>query len=420
MKRNKFVAFSVALFIGAAAFGEFQNNSGSYYDSELASGSDININIDSINDTEAIQVIAGGVFVDLNSVASKVSNVNTPQAGFYGGSAWGKIAGDVRSEISNSTFSYAVGGSIAAIDVPDKSGNIGGSTYLTFNSGTISTDIAGGSDLRYQHQGDIGGSTNLTINGGTIGGNVIAGGLLTSGDTNKHSLTSANLTINASDSANKISIGGKIFGLSNAGKEQAESVNILFTGNGENLNFTGTVSSIESSSYSESMTWYASAKERVISFGDATNAFTGKFNGTIENGKIDGTNQFNELSIGKSSSVEFTQEFDLDIDTLSIFSDAEVLGNATINVEDTLNIFISNAFSETELVLDLGESIVLSSEAQNNVSIFHEDGSVFEGAEFAYDAETNSFAISNVPEPSTYAAIFGALALAFAAYRRRK
>ena len=31
-----------------------------------------------------------------------------------------------------------------------------------------------------------------------------------------------------------------------------------------------------------------------------------------------------------------------------------------------------------------------------------------------------SYAFSQVPEPATYAAIFGALALAFAAYRRRK
>ena len=45
----------------------------------------------------------------------------------------------------------------------------------------------------------------------------------------------------------------------------------------------------------------------------------------------------------------------------------------------------------------------------------------------AYDSEKNLLEISvvngwlsTVPEPSTYAAIFGAIALAFAAYRRRK
>ncbi len=118
--------------------------------------------------------------------------------------------------------------------------------------------------------------------------------------------------------------------------------------------------------------------------------------------------------------MEFTQGFELSVDALSIFSDAEVLGNATITVDDALNIFISDAFSGTELVLDLGESIVLSEESKANVSILREDGSLFDGAEFVYDADNNSFAISNVPEPSTYAAIFGALALAFAAYSRRK
>lgn len=118
--------------------------------------------------------------------------------------------------------------------------------------------------------------------------------------------------------------------------------------------------------------------------------------------------------------MEFTQDFDLNVDTLSIFSNAEVLGNATITVDDALNIFISDSFSGTDLVFELGESIVLSAESQSNVSILHEDGSLFDGAEFAYDPITNSFAISNIPESSTYASIFGALALAFAAYRRRK
>ena len=118
--------------------------------------------------------------------------------------------------------------------------------------------------------------------------------------------------------------------------------------------------------------------------------------------------------------MEFTQDFELSVDTLSIFSDSEVSGGAKITVDDALNIYISDSTSASDLVLDLGESIVLSAESQANISILHEDRSLFDGAEFAYDPETNSFAISNVPEPSTYAAIFGVMALAFAAYRRRK
>ena len=43
--------------------------------------------------------------------------------------------------------------------------------------------------------------------------------------------------------------------------------------------------------------------------------------------------------------MEFTQGFELSVDALSIFSDAEVLGNATITVDDALNIFNSDSFS---------------------------------------------------------------------------
>lgn len=423
MKKCKIYLFSAALLTGVAAFAEFQyvNDNMAFYDPDLLADSDVNVSIDSIDNSDALQVMAGGFFVDLNSVTSTVNNVNTPSAEFYAGNAWGDIKGDVRTEISNSSFKIVFGGSLASSQVGfDASGNIGGSTYLTFNSGFVSGSIAGGSNLSYQHKGNIGGSTNLTINGGTIGGNVVAGGINYGGVSETNTSTSANLLINASNPANKISIGGYVCGIMNDGHERTEKVSIIFTGNGENLDFTGTVSSIQADSYSSSTTWYASANERVISFGSGEDAFVGQFNGTINNGKIAGQNQFNELKIGKDSSVKFTQDFDLNVDTLSIFSNAEVLGNATITVDDALNIFISDSFSGTDLVFELGESIVLSAESQSNVSILHEDGSLFDGAEFAYDPITNSFAISNIPESSTYASIFGALALAFAAYRRRK
>lgn len=36
------------------------------------------------------------------------------------------------------------------------------------------------------------------------------------------------------------------------------------------------------------------------------------------------------------------------------------------------------------------------------------------------DAATNTLTLASIPEPSTYAAVFGALALGLALYRRRK
>ena len=60
-----------------------------------------------------------------------------------------------------------------------------------------------------------------------------------------------NLVINDSSSSDKISI-GSVSGLNNSVRESAEKLSIVFTGNGENLDFTGTVSSIKSSSYDSS------------------------------------------------------------------------------------------------------------------------------------------------------------------------
>lgn len=344
----------------------------------------------------------------LSSITSQISNVNASNGIFVGGSFMGSVSGDIRNQISNSNITNVSGGSIA------KAGNdIGGSTYLTINSGTYHTVIGGYFIAEFRDDTSklsINGTTNVIVNGGTIEN--IYGGSAGRGSGVDIQAGDVNVVVNAADSSNKVSV-NYVYGLSGEYVEHADKVKILFTGNGENLD-VHSVRAIERPDEN------ASADERVISFGSEENAFVGQFNGEISNVKIGDQNQFNELVIGKDSSVEFTQDFGLSVDTLSIFSDSEVSGGAKITVDDALNIYISDSTSASDLVLDLGESIVLSAESQANISILHEDGSLFDGAEFAYDPETNSFAISNVPEPSTYAAIFGVLALAFAAYRRRK
>ena len=108
-----------------------------------------------------------------------------------------------------------------------------------------------------------------------------------------------------------------------------------------------------------------------------------------------------------------------------MLADPSLTENANVNVvfnndagADYPNYYIimGNA-TETPLPLSSITSQIINVNASNGIFV---GGSLFDGAEVAYDPQTNSFAISNVPEPATYAAIFGALALAFAAYRRRK
>ena len=72
---------------------------------------------------------------------------------------------------------------------------------------------------------------------------------------------------------------------------------------------------------------------------------------------------------------------------------------------------------------DLGEifgdslTVVASAiETEGDFTVTNASGDEF----FAQYIDGNTIIGSMVPEPSTYAAIFGALAIAFAAYRRRK
>lgn len=64
-----------------------------------------------------------------------------------------------------------------------------------------------------------------------------------------------------------------------------------------------------------------------------------------------------------------------------------------------------------------GETVTLA-ELEENMTVTY-NGEVLDNSQWTFDSITGKLTAS-VPEPSTYAAIFGALALAFAAYRRRK
>ncbi len=92
-----------------------------------------------------------------------------------------------------------------------------------------------------------------------------------------------------------------------------------------------------------------------------------------------------------------------------------------------------------DVSMDSSDTVVLSfyignsSLTANDFSIFHKGnsgkwGKADDVSNIAYDGEFLSFVASHfseygyaaVPEPSTYAIIFGALALGFVVYRRRK
>lgn len=98
-----------------------------------------------------------------------------------------------------------------------------------------------------------------------------------------------------------------------------------------------------------------------------------------------------------------------------------VEGDVTIDDSAILNIYLSSFELDEYLVLESDVSITLSGEIDLNV--YDQGGQALEGWEYELrpgEGGDQLWITAAVPEPAAYAAIFGALALAFAAYRRRK
>lgn len=125
---------------------------------------------------------------------------------------------------------------------------------------------------------------------------------------------------------------------------------------------------------------------------------------TVEDGSAitintDGSTIF---EVGENSGLVFADGSVLKVNLEGVFTEPEEYSFAFINAND------SSTISGLDELMG-GENFLLSL-----------NGELFDG-EWDYYMEGNSFGIRmQVPEPATYAAIFGALALAFAVCRRRK
>lgn len=99
-----------------------------------------------------------------------------------------------------------------------------------------------------------------------------------------------------------------------------------------------------------------------------------------------------------------------------VFEDGSTL---TVNIVD--NIITSDAYTFAVISFEDDSRIAgLNNFVKDETLFLTVNGEKFNGA-WGYAIKGNELSISiNVPEPATYAAIFGAIALGFAAYRRRK
>ena len=154
---------------------------------------------------------------------------------------------------------------------------------------------------------------------------------------------------------------------------------------------------------------------------NVTNGGKIDLNGTLDVAEVvadNGTIIAESIVVGEGKSLSVSGTSVIDTGLLSVYDGSTVSLDAESSLSiDALEVVLSELKEGTNYNLSgiFGDdtSIVLSA-VESNITMSDELGNSFK-AVVSGDGQ-----ITAVPEPATYAAIFGALALAFAAYRRRK
>ena len=244
-------------------------------------------------------------------------------------------------------------------------------------------------------------STFLNVSGGTLGGDVYAGALKAA-----TVLGNTNITISGG------TVNGNIYG----GGGRADTV---VKGN-SNITLIGSTANINGTVYGGGKDGGIVNGDRILNIGTEENSFVGNSALNIED--------FDILNVGKSSDVKFANAISLDI--FQVATDAKVsLAGGTDFSKLVLTFDSDFAQGDTgsvdlESIFGSSVSIVLSalqSETGAMLTVKDGNGQEWSLASESISGNTISYEIgSAIPEPATYAAILGVLALGLAVYRRRK
>ena len=275
-----------------------------------------------------------------------------------------------------------------------------GNTNIELSNTTITDKIYVGSDTA-----TIKGNANLVANGGSI--NEIYGSY---GTADTRGVVGGNLNVSLKDTAVKnIYLAGK--------------GNALLEGNAT-LTLTGntSVSGIISAGGKEVSGFAPEIKgDSVLALGSTTDAYTGTIAATIADfDRIEISNSETNVAFKNAFTVSVLQVAAQSKATLADgtdFSKLVLSFDSDFTQGDTSSVDLEAIFgSSTSVVLS-----ALQEEAGATLTVKDGSGQEWSLASKDFSDNTLSFVIgSQIPEPATYAAIFGAMALAFAAYRRRK
>ena len=423
---------SVATVVGGtdvqikSGFANYVYGGGADWD-ESARNSDVSVDSAKVSITGGEvgrYVVGGGYYADVKGLANVnisggsvggnvygagegISSVGSTLVEISGGSISGKVFGGGKG--ANSTVNYGTSVSISgAVSLSDV---YGGGENGSVTKGSAQVEISGGAAANNIYAGGFAsGGTATKIEGGAnvdiLGGSLIKNNLYGGGysaDANSVSQIGSDVVLTVSNST----INGDIYtGGYGAGSSIKGSSAVVFVGAGEGITFNGTV-------YGGGENGAVVEGNSILAFGDEEQSFNGVFEGKISNMDI--------LVVSEQSSVDFTNAFD--VSTLMVSYDSS-LALAADSSFDKFSLVFSSDFSEGDAI-DFGQ-IFKDAQTQELVLGLLESSdttfTVFGGEqEWTTVYENGGFVVgAMVPEPSTYAAILGALALAFAACRKRR
>lgn len=275
-----------------------------------------------------------------------------------------------------------------------------GDTNIELSNTIITDKIYVGADTAA-----IKGNANIAVNGGSVKG--IYGSY---GNATSQGVVGGNLNVLLNNTAvENVYLAGK----GNALLEGKATLTL--TGN---TSISGTVSAggLESGGYAPEI-----KGDTVLAFGNTSNAYAGTMTATI----VD----FDRVEIANSeTSVAFENAFTVSVLQIATQSKA-TLADGTDFSKLVLSFDSDFAQGDTgsvdlEAIFGASTSVVLSAlQGETGALLTVKDGN---GQEWSLASESISGNMisyeigSQIPEPATYAAVFGALALGLAVYRRRK
>lgn len=152
------------------------------------------------------------------------------------------------------------------------------------------------------------------------------------------------------------------------------------------------------------------------------NAFSYGSNGTtlmmVANNSylvLDATQSFNRMDIRYNSKIKFADGVKLNFKGIDIANSAAKIEVVLEDFSDTNSICFGSASG-----LSLTDGVLTVSNGTKSVDYTFKDKAGEIMKNLVLDTATNTLTLASIPEPATYAAVFGALALGLAFYRRGK